>query len=719
MNQDTIENHIKSLGKNDFDAVLSVVLAKAFGLTAVDVDGPGDGGSDFRLFNDTGGSRTCAVQKTVQQAQWQEKALDDATKAQVSLGAKRFFFLTSRAHESTALRGVENEITSKLGIPATCLGATEISGLIIEHKLLGDFAHAIGLQLDVRLQHRPDLREIMLHSYFALSHDRNSLRESVYDATLQSVLHFALAPLSRDELIQNAIDQLGCQESRRAQISGRVDSLLSRGAIVRDKSTSSLQLSDRVRESFEVSDGIYQKELEKLASAQTKLVSEYGGEWSQEQAMRAAVLLAQRFVQLQFKNARNSSLALTMTGFGQYDKDPEQDLRELILESTVVAKGKVDEIFSRFVELASDKPLIKKLTRSIIHIALESADPNKAAAVVGASRWSDVRVILDTSVAIPHLSASHFAPTIGRFSLGSNECIKTMSELSATFWIPLVYLNECANHLLMAMRYCHDLQKLEDSLEHSHNGFVSHYYQMKRLGKTCPKTLRDYVKALSPSAAEAARFDSSAAASVRSQLQPLFKSYGVDFEPIADIPEHHTRDIEISFTHIIERRSKKKAAHLVEHDVEVLGHIKRCISERSDKLMCLTWDGAMIQLGADLTDCGWVISPHEACDIIQPQLRLSQGRMTSLAHSVARTMAKPAELGARIVDRIVQLSGDHLDNWEFQGRIQIFRDEAINRIDLTSPRYRDELESDIVKFLQDEGIEVPDNRGGGDDVIPT
>ena len=43
MNQDTIENHIKNLGKRDFDSVVSLILKKAFDLNAIDVDGKGDG----------------------------------------------------------------------------------------------------------------------------------------------------------------------------------------------------------------------------------------------------------------------------------------------------------------------------------------------------------------------------------------------------------------------------------------------------------------------------------------------------------------------------------------------------------------------------------------------------------------------------------------------------------------------------------------------------
>lgn len=572
MHQDTIENHIKHLGKSDFDGLVTLVLEKAFKLTAIDVDGKGDGGSDFRTFSDSGGNQTLAIQKTVKQSGWKEKAVADATKAKDELGAKRFFFLTSRAHEATSLRAVENEITSTLGIAATCLGATELAGLIVGEGLLADFARAIDLPLKTPLEHRPDMREIMLHSYFALSDDRKSLRENIYDATLQSILHFTNAPLEREAVVQMAMEQLGSQESRRVQITTRVDSLLGRGAILTDAPSKHLRLSANVGESFEISDGIYLKELRQLAAAQTDLVNSSGGEWSQEQSEQAAVLLAQRFVQRQLQTARRASLALSRTGFGRYLSEPEQTLRALILESGI-RPGKVDRVLSQFVEMASDKPLVKKLTRSIVHVALENADPEKAAVIVGARRWADVEVILDASVAIPYLSASLFAPTYGRFSRGSNECIRTLRELGATLVIPREYLNECASHLVRAMRYCHNLQGLEDSLAHSQNGFVAHYYQLKHSSKSAPRSLREFIGTLAPAAVATKSHVWTTVRQVMSQLQLLFRDYGVCFQDAKRVPEHYSKDIEVAYSYALEKLGGKKSENLLKHDVAVLGHL--------------------------------------------------------------------------------------------------------------------------------------------------
>ena len=43
MNQETIEKHIKALGKDDFDSVVCLLMEKVFHQKAIDVDGKGDG----------------------------------------------------------------------------------------------------------------------------------------------------------------------------------------------------------------------------------------------------------------------------------------------------------------------------------------------------------------------------------------------------------------------------------------------------------------------------------------------------------------------------------------------------------------------------------------------------------------------------------------------------------------------------------------------------
>jgi len=715
MNQETIENFIKNLSKSDFDNVVRLILDKIFHLKAIDVDGKGDGGSDYRIFSDEYSNRTVAIQKTIQETDWQSKAVADAHKAKSVLEAKRFFFLTSRAHEAGDLRSVENSISSELLIPATCLGATEIAGLIIEEKLLEDFAYSIGLNLDIAFKHRPDQREIMLHTYFYLSDDRSNLQWEIYESALLFQLHHSDKSMTREELLEKAMSLLGLQESRRQSLSGRIDALLSYGKII--KKYNELQLAPSTMQSLQVADGIYLKELNQLAAAQVDLISEYGGDWDQLKSERASLLLAKCFVEEQIKTAKNASLSFTMSGFGGVLDSASDKLKELISSSSV-SKDMINIVFQKMVELAREVPLVKKLAASVTYIALENLNPNKSSAILGCSSWRDIRVILDASVAIPYIVSSIFGPSTGRFSRGSNDTIKILKKRGAVISIPWHYLNECASHLVGALEYCRDMPEFEDDFRYSQNGYVSHYYQLKHSGVKIPNSLKEYIKEISNTAIKSYGERGDFIRRVMNDLQPLFRSYGVIFEDTPKLLEKYTKDIQVEYVYTLQKLSIKKTQNLIEHDVNVLAHIRRNCTEHYGNYMCLTWDKVMIEVGKKFQNIGWVVSPVEAADLVQSQIKIEDGKLLGLAHSIARTMERPAFLGARIIDRAIELSGEQLADWEFRKRIREYKDQALERIDLRSIDFNlDDFDRETNKFLQDLGVEIPEKNDSSVETI--
>ena len=226
MEQATIAKHIISLGKRDFDAVVTLVLSQVFKLDAVDVDGAGDAGADMRCFatkREQLAWASTAIQKTVTNHSWRRKALEDAGKSVEQLGATQFFFLTSRGHHAGDLRTLESEIQTEYGIGATCLGANEIAGLIHDHDLIRDFAEAIELPLDVPVQRRPDRQEMLLHAFAALSDERKALQIGVFDDALLVTAFESGTRLSRDLLVEQAADLMGLSRGSRDSLDKRID----------------------------------------------------------------------------------------------------------------------------------------------------------------------------------------------------------------------------------------------------------------------------------------------------------------------------------------------------------------------------------------------------------------------------------------------------------------------------------------------------------------
>lgn len=706
MERETIENHIKNLGQVDFRAIARLVLTSFFNLNPINVDGKNDGGSDERVFNDNQGRRTLAVQRTVQDKRWEQKAIIDAEKALNALNITRYFFLTSRAHSNTSLMQLENTIIEKLGIPATCLGAKELAGIIVDNGLLLEFADAIGLQMNVDINERPDRPEILLHAYMALGSDRVLLREEIYDDTIQVALHASKTGLSKELLIKESVELLGCPEMRKEQLTRRIDSLLSRGVIEKTPA-GLLRLSPSVKKALDVSDGIYLSELEDLASAQAEyLEEEFSINWEEADCATAATLLARCFVQRQLTAAEHTSVHLATSGISRRLGNPEQDLRDFLSKRNIPSKD-VNRVFSVFVELASNRPLVKKLARAATYVAMEGADILKTARTLGAASWKDVIVTLDASVAIPFLCSSLFTPTRGRYSHGVSECIKILKNVGAKLVIPHNYINEIASHLLEAYKYP-EMPEFKDALRYSSNGFVAFYYELIDVGEEVPDTLREFLDQF------ASLHQNASVKSIMVHVQRLLEDYGVIFEWIDNAMHSNNREIETTFIFKLKELKRDKRPLLLEHDVQVLSHITNRISQHREIRMCLTWDASMIAVGRELGTCGWIVSPDEASDIVQSRLPLSGEKLVSLAVSLAKAQEKPSVLGANIIDRVVAMASENLKDWQFRKRLKEFQEEALQRIDLSNTKYID-TQAVADEFLKAEGIEVPKSDSEGID----
>ena len=426
-------------------------------------------------------------------------------------------------------------------------------------------------------------------------------------------------------------------------LEGRIDSLLTRG-MLRKNEDGRLSVSPIAVEALRVADGIYASEMESLSAAQAHCLYQRSGlTWDKEQSRQAATLLARWFIYRQLLTAEHASMPLASSGITRRFGNPDQDLRDLLRKAGVLPRD-VQAILDEFVDFAAGTPVVKKLTRAVTYVALEGTPPLEACKLLGARTWSEVKVCLDASVAIPYLCSSMFGPTTGRFSTGANECVGLLRQVQSQLVMPWVYINECAAHLLRALDYEDVSNEFADSLGHSENGFVAQFYQLRNVGLPVPGSIREFVAKLSPQAVRIRRDTRDAVRRVMTEIQPLLMGYGIGFDPVPRVADQFQRDVQMAYVFKLRELKRRKSAILVDHDVTTLSYMRQAISRNAEKRMCLTWDAAMIAVAGELKDCGWVVSPHEASDIIQQQLSLSVGRLTALAHGLARVQERPTEL---------------------------------------------------------------------------
>jgi hypothetical protein len=703
MDIDTITNFIKNLGQRDFESVVSLILRRFFGLTAIKVNGSRDGGSDWRAFKDTGESTTIAYQTTVQDSKWKEKALDDARKAVAKVGATRYFYLTSRRHTSIDLRELENQINSELKIPATCLGAKELAGFVVEGNLVGEFLNAINTPILVSLDKRPDKQEILLHSYVAISTESRELRTTVYDDTILIAL-YSEGSLYKADLVRHSLDILGCAPEKADVLSRRVDSLRARDYLV-SLPEGKVGLAPHMKQELDSAARVYSQEFDTLAAIQADLMSRsFGIVWTPMDAQFTSVLLARAFIQKQLESVGKAGVQLNSLGFTRHIGDSLQELRQHLLNHSV-PRSQLEDTLGELLDQATDNPLVQKLTRAAIYAALEGGDPISGAKVIGAHTWSEVKVMLDASVAIPYLCASLYQPSSGRFSSHNYHGVTSLRDVGAALYIPHQYLRECAWHLLIALRYEY-LSNLTEDLNYSQNGYVSHYYRLKQAGVDVPNTIRDYLVTFAPSGVQSGSKEDIIARKVMSELQPLLQNYGVEHESVTHVPTFYRKDVETEYTFRLQERQISKPSHLLENDVLILAHIIKKIREKGEHWMFLTWDRTTIGVAKVLSNCGWVVGPDIACDFTQAYRPLSESHLCALAHSIARSREKPLEISARVIDRIVQIaSDDKLHDWRLQKEITRFREELLSSINLESEYDEDWIDKQTTEFLKRVGIE--------------
>ncbi len=711
MDPRSIANHINGLSKGAFDAVVTLLMNRVFDMKSIDVDGAGDGGSDMRPFENARNHRvwTTAIQKTVTGKSWQDKAFEDAEKAVDKLGARVYFFLTSKAHQSSELLRVQQKISTELGLGATCLGAIEIAGLLHERELELEFAEAIHLPLDVNLRKRPDQKEILLYAFLSLDEDRRHLQNEVYDNALLITLFDLGVPVAPETLARHASELLGLSADKSDRILGRIESLRTRGRLRTEGA--GVALSNKAKQDLDLSTGMYVDELSALSAAQAQLLTDKGAKgWTEDQSMQAAVFLSRVFVQHQLEIAERASLPLTKTGLSNALGNPRHELEEL-LRSAGLKGDSLAESIEELVSLGSSLPLIKKLTGAITHIAAEGRNVAHACRAIGAANWSDVFVTIDSSVAIPYLCSSFFAPSAGRFSMGANAGVKSLRKQNAKLVIHHVYINEIASHLLSAID-APDEETFSKASELSSNGFVSHYFWLRNHGHEVPSSIREFVRHISPTALKRNGDRRENARMVMPDVQTRLRDYGIELEHLSQF-HFGTNDyrkykvpVEQQFDHFFSPATKNKAQRLINNDALVLAHHRKTIAENGDARICLTWDRSVITVAKDLGDCGWVVTPSEASDLVAPA-RIDGAKLASLAHSIAKTQVTPSLVGARLLDRVTEIAGARLQDWQIKAKFT----ELFNRVTdhaLEQPNALEWADSQLELFLTEQGLDSDD-----------
>lgn len=704
MDKETLANHISQLGKRDFETACRLTLSSALHLTPINVDGSGDGGTDFINLDEKGKRTRVAYQITTQKTDILKKAYRDAEKSIKKLMVSEFFFLTTYPLSEEKIRSYERIIEDDMDVRATIYSPSIIAGLLIDHDLVTEFLDQTGFP-DLRAINSSsvDYRQMALHSYTLLSSDAKNLKDQIYDDTILLVLYDYPDGTGKEDITFATCSILSLAPIKGERISSRIDSLMSRGKI--HKSADNLfVISEDAKKDIKNRKGLYEKELESLSSAQTDLLKEHGIIWTVEDARLASVWIANAYLSQQLAILQRADAILAKDFLRIADNNGIRELQRYLIKNKCIDPAEVDNIVEQLISIAATQPLLKKISSAFVYIALEGKDPKKSCRALGINRWSDMKLFMEPTVGIPLLCSYLFSGNVNSTFDISIKAAELARNLGIQMYVSSNYIKECAGHLHMARKY-DGLNLSPEEMMYSSNAFVSHYYSLKKQGIKLPASYLDYLSVFSTNIRIEKPYKDWIR-SLMSDIQSLFTRRGM--ATYIDIPVYSpqdTQEIEDLFVQYIEKKGIEKSNSLMINDVAALQYTHNQCS-LGEHWMILTHDQALINVAKNLNNTVWVVSPFNFAEMVEISKPLSDRNLLTLVHSIAQSRESTLAVGARIIDKIVYYASDKMQDWEFMQEINRFKEEMIRVSPSDTGEYFLEIDKKTDDFLSKHGVSM-------------
>lgn len=706
MDIETLTNHISNLGKSYFDKACVLVLNEVFSLNAINIDGSYDGGTDMITFKDSEREKI-AYQITTQKSDIKNKAYKDAKKSIDKLGVEKFYFLTTYNLSEIDQRLIESTISKELKISAICLSPKVIAGLIINDGKLNKFLDTVDYPLPRQHGNIIDIKEKALHSYSIFSEDTNKLKFSVYEDTI--LFNLFNKNLSEDELINYVLSFLNLDDEKYDFIKKRIGGLFGKGLIKKDEN-SLIGLTAQSFEDLNNRQSLYDIELKNLSSAQTDLLQEkYKIPWTSDDSKKISLWIANSYIANQLENLKDINVSIVNNNFYNISENGTNKLKNYLQKDKKVQFELVDEIVTELLDMASTHPLINKIARASVYVSLDGNNPIASAKAIGASRWSDVNIIVEPSVALPFICSILYSGNTNRFFKSSIKSINQAKSLDSLLYMPYYYINECAGHLLAARKYI-GFEKQAEELEFSNNAFISNYFHLKNKGVKVPNTIAEYLATFS-SAIKSERADIKVwVRSIMTDIQSLLTSNGVEFIDVPHYDDNEIQDTELFFKETLDEMRISKKFHLFRNDIYTLKSTNDRIVKDGEVWVILSNDKSLISFSKSDHFKGWITNPIKFIEISELSKPMSESKLLSLVHSVATFSEKTLSLGARIMDKLINLSSKDIQNWELKAEIDKFKKETIESLNIDDPEVYNIIDTKTEEFINKHGLNLKEEE---------
>ena len=677
MRKEVIINLIKNFGPQDMSFVAMLIMRKAWGVGPINVDGPGDGGQDV-IFTSCEKNDTQAVQITAQGKGWQGKIKADLRKINKLRHIDCFTVFVKHELFDKDKRKVSSEIWSEFKTHCNLYGARELASLIVEHGLVGDFCSEIIYNSGGKSRNVEQNGALKaLYAYYSLSEDsKNFTKEIINSAILYIVSEYG--EISQPDLVNSVMRLLLLDESRAEEVESRIVGLLSTDKLSK-KHERVITLSPETKTEVDLSSEAYNRALLRFGSFCDEIIQEYAGIRVGELSYKIALTVAKCYVQQQIESAKNALIEVRMSGLSGSFVSAYDELRATLLQSNIPDKV-TDVVADKILSAAAGSEIVNQLTAAVLYVGLRGTPTARSSIILNVDSWTKVDLNLDSSVAIPIMATYLYGTTTTRFSKISKKFLSRMQSLGVNMYIPSSYLNECASHLMAATRYCFEFHDLDDEFANSHNGFVEHYFQLRKARVPgVPATLREYLSSFSPAVFYAMQPEQ-IRLQVESDIANILTDCGVHERNCTMVlARDKIKVISEEYAHRLQEKSSERTVHQERHDVQVMTMLDALGRENKNSQILATWDRILIAVTNKLRLWFWAVNPAECYDLVQGQTRFSDVELLAIGNALSRIKGRKDELAGKIIDRIVWLCNDKLNNADYRRKVLAIKNEVCAR----------------------------------------
>lgn len=663
MRLETIERLVEAADFSDFRTIARRYLELRGYRLPESTDGWSDGGRDIRVYQLPPNPSPIAVQTSVER-RWQTKLREDAIKAEQNLGVSQVLYISSRRLAETEFANLADSLWREKGITVHKADSQSIAGTFSDQKRLLELLELLGIPVQEvtqtsRVTEQPPLAEDTAYAYIFFGGDASNFQTTVIERAIISAVCYS-ADRSRASLEEVVVKYLGLGDPQRMAVQSSIDRLLQQGILARTQD--GYRASEAEYERHRAAVSVREHQLYELKGAVEDVLKEGGLPRDSIEPTQEAVMEDLGALMM----AVGTSLPGTMdhpTQWQMFDGEIKDRMRHLdaTLASGGLGRASVNAVRNSLTEVAMASPLAHCLVAGELFVRLSGIATPRLVQAIG-SRGT-LTVVLDANVAIPVLANNMYEAASQRYFRAAHRAYKQLLAHDMDILVPHDYVEEMASHLIAARDNYAAIVDTEPDLEFSTNAFVAHYAHLARRGGA--PAFDRYLQAFGLSEQLQGLPFSAARDRLMQTLRRLLERYGFRVRRLGKPTVSSMRRAERALAFGARELGQDRPERLMSHDARTLGYLLDAEGSGDEALLFMTWDRLHAYVGSEEA-LGWsILNPAAASDLLSMARGMSDDEGWISPMWVAMSMDdKEAELGARVLDRIVEIEGADLYDGE-------------------------------------------------------